>query len=244
MKQTLLSIISLFLLLQVNGQSPISISPANYQQTFTVDLEEAFLIQDPTITITNNTDSTISLRWERFVLDQPEGWQTQVCDPNECYFPQVNSNVDDGLGIDAPVVIGPGDSTKISLYILPNEIAGSGMFALDLAMVNQPDSILASPTFDLEVASVVTSTIDQMRNQEFVLYPNPTVDYFQVTNSEDIDRVAIYNLVGNKVKEYRAAPGAYYDLFNLPNGLYLVTLINDDLGAIKTMRLGKRTFRP
>ncbi|MEM6376897.1 MAG: T9SS type A sorting domain-containing protein [Bacteroidota bacterium] len=244
MKQTLPIFILLFFTTVLWGQSPISVSPTTYQGILTVDLTKDLLLQDPTVTITNTTDSVLALRWERFELNRPDAWETQVCDPNECYFPIVSSNVDTVLGLDAPMIIQPNSSANISIYVNPNKTSGTGTFALDFALVSQPDSIIGTANFEVEVANLVVNTLDAIRQQEVRVYPNPAIDYFQLTETENIDRVAIVNLVGRQVGAFRVFPGARYDVNYLPDGMYLVSLINDDYGVVKTMRLGKRALRP
>jgi hypothetical protein len=244
MKQILHLFLLLLLATGLQAQDMITVTPTRYQQTFTVDLKTTFLIQEPTVTVTNNTDSVLSLRWERFELDKPTAWETQVCDPNECYFPIVTSNVDTTLGIDAPMVLQPNSSEKISIYINPNEVSGTGAFALDFTLANQPDNIIATADFEVEVASVVVNTLQSIRQQTIRVYPNPSTDYFQLTDSEHVDRVVLINLVGRQVGAFRAYPGARYDVNYLPDGMYLVSLINNDYGVVKTIRLGKRSLRP
>lgn len=244
MKQTLPIFIFLFFTTVLFGQSPITVSPTTYQGVLMVDLTKDHLLQDPTVTITNNTDSVIALRWERFELDRPDAWETQICDPNECYFPIVGSNVDTVLALNAPMLIQANSSEKISVYVNPNKISGTGTFALDFALVSQPDSIIGTANFEVEVTSLVVNTLDLLRQQDIRVYPNPSIDYFQLTDTENIDRVSIINLVGRQVGAFRVYPGARYDVHYLPDGMYLVSLINDDYGVVKTMRLGKRALRP
>lgn len=244
MKQTLPIFILIFFTTVLFGQSPITISPTTYQGVLMVDLSKEHLLQEPTVTITNNTDSVIALRWQRTELERPDIWETQVCDPNECYVALVGSNVDTVLGIDEPMLIPANGSANISVYVNPMKTSGSGTFRLDFALVNQPDSIIGSARFEVEVADLVVNTLDILRQQEVQVYPNPTVDFFQLTETAQVDRVAVVNLIGRQVGAFRAFPGARYDVSYLPDGLYLVSLINDQHGVVKTMRLGKRALRP
>jgi len=230
--------------LGLRAQSPLQIEPEDYQGAFMVDLSQTVLVQDPTVQITNTTDSTLHLRWQLYNLDMPQGWASQVCDPNECYLPIVRSNIDDELGIAAPVVLEPDSSANISIYILPNEVIGTGRFALDFSLANAPSVVLDMASFTVEITSTVVSTYRSLRQQDIRVYPNPTADYFELTNSAGVDQIVVYNLVGRRVGDFRAYPGRQYDLSHLPGGTYLVTLLNEEIGTIRTLRLIKRTFRP
>lgn len=244
MKQTLPIFILLFFATTLIGQSLITVSPGTYQGVLRVDLSKELLLQEPTVTLTNNTDTAIAIRWERFELERPAEWETQVCDPNDCYVPIVNSNIDSLLGLNAPMLIPANDSVKISVYVNPMNTSGTGKFVLDFALANQPDSIIETANFEVEVTSLVVNTLEKIRQQDIRIYPNPATDYFQLTQTENIDRVSIVNLIGRQVGAFRVYPGARYDVNYLPDGMYLVSLINDDYGVVKTMRLGKRGLRP
>ena len=41
--------------------------------------------------ITNNTNDTLNLRWERIGNERPEGWETAICDVNLCYLPNTTT---------------------------------------------------------------------------------------------------------------------------------------------------------
>lgn len=245
MKHILLSFLS-FLVLSVKicAQSPVQIEPVEYKAAFAVDLQQTPLLQDPTVVLTNNSDSTLSLRWELFNLDKPSAWESQVCDPNECYLPIVRSNIDADLGINAPVVLPPDSSIKISIYIMPNETIGTGKFALDFSLASDPGTVIDMATFEVEITSSVVNTYESIRQKDIRVYPNPATDYFELTNSEAIDRVVVFNLVGRKVAMFLAYPGKQFDIASLPSGTYMVALVNEKIGTIRTMRLVKRSFRP
>lgn len=245
MKHILLPLLSIFVFTAgLSAQSPIQIEPADYQGAFAVNLEQTPLLQDPTVVITNTTDSTLFLRWELFNLDKPTSWESQVCDPNECYLPIVRSNIDHSLGIDAPIVLEPDSSARISIYIMPNETIGTGKFALDFSLASDPGTMIDMATFEVEITSSVVNTREVIRQQDIRVYPNPTTDYFELTNSEAVDRVVLFNLVGRQVGAFPAYPGRQYEIANLPSGTYMVALINEEVGTIRTMRLVKRSFRP
>lgn len=245
MKHTLLSLLFCFVFgIGLLAQSPVQIEPADYKGAFAVDLQQTVLLQDPTVVITNTSDTTLSLRWELFNLDKPSAWESQVCDPNECYLPIVRSNIDAGLGLDAPVVLEPDSSVNISIYIMPNETIGTGRFALDFSLASDPATVIDMATFEVEITSSVVNTYESIRRQDIRVFPNPATDYFELMNSEAVDRVVLYNLVGHQVGTFLAYPGKQYDVANLPSGTYMVALINEDFGTFRTMRLVKRSFRP
>lgn len=76
------------------------------------------------------------------------------------------------------------------------------------------------------------------------VFPNPTSDYFELSSNELVDQLVVYNLLGRRVRTYDAVNGTKYYLNDLPSGLYLISLLNEKEGIIKTMRLSKLTLHP
>lgn len=73
------------------------------------------------------------------------------------------------------------------------------------------------------------------------VYPNPATDYISIDdNNDQIVQVAIYNLVGKKVKEFEYVRGEHYYVADLPKGMYLVQLIDRNQHVIKTQKVDKR----
>ena len=76
------------------------------------------------------------------------------------------------------------------------------------------------------------------------LFPNPASESFSVTEAENIDRIILYNMTGRQVRTFEGCNDNPHYIGDLPNGLYLVTLFNDQSGVVKTLRLMKRSVRP
>ncbi len=78
------------------------------------------------------------------------------------------------------------------------------------------------------------------------LFPNPAVDFFSVANEKNtvINRIVVMNMTGRQVKQYDGDDAGSYYVGDLPDGLYLISLVNNQEGVIKTLRLFKRSLRP
>ncbi|MFN7117169.1 MAG: T9SS type A sorting domain-containing protein [Saprospiraceae bacterium] len=194
--------------------------------------------------VTNLTKQEIRLRWTRVVIDQPLDWETQVCDNNACYIPRVSTNIDAAVGFSQPVVLKPDSSFNLGLYIVPNGVAGRGSFQLVLALASSPNTPIDTVTFNTSVNQATTSTQD-VAVSDIRVFPNPASDYFELTNDQSVERLMVYNLLGREVRSFRTQGiGQQYSLQGLPDGLYLIALVNDRKEVIKTVRLNKRSFRP
>lgn len=72
------------------------------------------------------------------------------------------------------------------------------------------------------------------------VYPNPTSDFFGISNSTEVAQLTIFNLVGKEMKSFKAEAGIKYSVSDLPNGMYLIQMTDHKKKVINTQRLHKR----
>lgn len=241
MKQTLLLVIISLVTFSLNAQV-LTIEPIPVEETFNVDLSNEILDLEMHATVTNNTDEEIQLKWVREVIDKPAAWRSQVCDNNTCYVEQVSTNYDPDNGVDEPVILGAGQSFELIFHVLPNQAAGVGEFRVAFFLIEDLETLLETAVF-MPTVSGVTSTTD-IQKPRIKAFPNPAQDYLELTSNNVVDEIVMYNVVGRQVKTFQAQNGRKYDIADLPDGLYLVSLLSDKTGMIKTFRLSKRSIRP
>ncbi len=247
MKKTLLAsfLFILFLPLFSTAQDTLlKVSTTILEEEFMVDLSDLTLRLELKIDVINNSTDTLKLKWERFVLNQPENWETQGCDNNRCWLPFVNTNYNESAQILEPFILPPDSNFVFTLYLLPNGQAGNADYMLDFSLINNPDSILASIDLAATVSSSSTSTFSQKELENIYVFPNPVVNSFRITNDQDIDQVVVRNILGRRIRTFTAYPGASYSVFDLPQGIYLVSLLDQTGQSVKTMRVSKYRFRP
>ena len=190
--------------------------------------------------ITNLTSDTLFMRWERILNDKPDSWATAVCDINLCYLSHVSTkdfiltpNFTDG---DMIVHAYPGmEPGGISMYG-----AEPGEATVKIKITNLSD---ASDTLIVEYNFTVTGspilTISDVELEALKIYPNPASDYFRLTQTQEIQELVVYNILGRKVAAFAVNNGKSYDISNLPVGVYLVGMIDRDQETVKTIRLQK-----
>jgi len=72
------------------------------------------------------------------------------------------------------------------------------------------------------------------------VYPNPTAEYISVRDNNDVvGYLAVYNIVGRKVKEFEYTKGDQYSLLDLPKGMYLVQIQDRNRQIITTQKVDK-----
>lgn len=73
------------------------------------------------------------------------------------------------------------------------------------------------------------------------VYPNPTTEYISVNDNNDVvGYVAVFNLVGKKIKEFDFVKGESFYVADLPKGMYLVQIQNKSRQVVKTQKVDKR----
>lgn len=239
-------LLSLFLILTATfvQAQVIKIEPTTVTKAFTnQNLSDPTLQLQTYAKVTNLTNQEIRLKWTRVIIDQPIDWDTQVCDNNLCYLPLVSSNIDAAIGLNQPVIIKRDTSFEIGLYVVPNGVPGKGKFQLVFALESSPNTPIDTITFDISV-NQTTSTRD-IAKSDIRVFPNPAFDYFELTEGTDVEQIIVYNLLGREVRSFRSiGNGQQYNLNGLPDGLYLLSLLDNRRGIVKTVRLNKRSFRP
>ncbi|MFN8337653.1 MAG: T9SS type A sorting domain-containing protein [Saprospiraceae bacterium] len=76
-------------------------------------------------------------------------------------------------------------------------------------------------------------------SEDIKVYPNPTVDYFQITNGLNIRKVVVYNMFGKEVKSYFHYNNAQHEVSDLKSGMYIVKLLDERNKVIKSIKLHK-----
>jgi hypothetical protein len=247
MKHVLLILGHLLLIniLWVEAQPMLSITPNPAEQTFQVDLNDLNLDLEVYAEVKNTGSDTLHLLWTRYEMNVPQDWYTQVCDVIACYNPDVSTNYDPEHNYTEPVILLPDSSFTLIFHVLPNGTAGTGVYDLDFSMLEDPDNVFETVVFRPTVENNTTTSLSpELAVRQIRLFPNPATEYIELTNSESVDQLAVYNILGRQVRKFNVVDGKRYYLTGLPNGMYLVSLVNNQKGILRTMRLSKRSFRP
>ncbi len=188
--------------------------------------------------ITNNTSDTIYMKWERIVNDKPECWETAVCDVDLCYYFTINSvefelppNLEDGeMLVHAYTGGAPGETPTI----------GEAEVVVRLSNLNDPaDTLILEYYFTVTGSGSCVTSVSSAERETLKIYPNPTADYFHLTETQEIQQLVIYNILGNRVRTFDVNGNQNYNIDDLPNGVYLVGMIDREYETLKTVMLQK-----
>ena len=85
----------------------------------------------------------------------------------------------------------------------------------------------------------VLSSDDFMTENNIVIYPNPSNGIFNIASQEE-SLVTVYDMIGKKLLSIKVSIGSSnLDLSNYANGIYLLTVTNQN-GGLKTFKLIKK----
>lgn len=253
MKRLLLSsLLALLLVGFAQAQASITVSPEVVDATFSaVDLSQ-YQDLEVHISVTNTSTETVHLKWTREVpAGCPAGWKTQVCDNITCYPSGVSSNVDPNIQLNEPFVLAPGETySNFLLHVIPgtNGLPGCCQPKIHFSTVENPDVILATVTYNVSINTVdcgFTYTNEEISALAALrAYPNPSTGTFSISDNPLVKQVVVYNILGKKVRAFQHRSGNQYDIAMVPDGLYLVSMVDAKGETLKTVRLAKRDLRP
>ncbi|MEM1319879.1 MAG: T9SS type A sorting domain-containing protein [Bacteroidota bacterium] len=183
--------------------------------------------------VRNNEGETLRLRWRRIEVDMPPQWSTWVCDKNLCYGPAISETPDN-----FPMEIEAGGSGTMDIHINPNETVGNGLVKIEISLFDDASVILDTATYAFD--ALLTSTTELTVPRSVKVFPNPTTNYIMLSDVRGIDEMVVYNLMGREVRSFQAVEGRRYSVADLPNGIYLLSLVGEETGIIKTLRLNKK----
>ena len=195
MKQRL-SLIFSFLLLAAFAMAQ-SMSLSDSPVSGTANLDDMSTNPDDVeahTTITNNTNQTITLRWERVTNDTPDGWNTAVCDLNQCYFHTVSEQ---------EFEMQPNESGELIVHAYPgggpgqldSALPGNGTVELKIVNVDDETDFIMG-VFNFTVTGEAIVSISDLEKAAISLYPNPTTDFFRLEGSEHVSNLVVYNILG------------------------------------------------
>ncbi len=139
-----------------------------------------------------------------------------------------NSFTGKGLTVKENKIYSTGSAVPTKIYEIDpiNEtysILGESSIATGWDIVTDENSIFIS---NLEGGEVIMYNFDELSITELellktIIYPNPTNDYIQLKNSENIQNIELYDLNGKLAKKVKVQNNKF-DIRNLKSGIYLL----------------------
>lgn len=163
----------------------------------------------------NNSSGTLATRWEKEIIILPKQWSIpQICDNNLCYGPAVFSktvNLDAGQKSLLKIVAQPNSQDSCALIKMTIRIDGTN------EILDQAYYYYISRGCEFNVASSKTLRLENLN-----VYPNPSSDYIQLSNTKLIKELKIYNASGNILDQYYNYNKGLIDVKRYSNGNYYI----------------------
>lgn len=213
-----------------------------------VDLTDAFTSGKMHSDLYNNTSGEVELRWEITQVNGPTEWQAQLCVNNEsggCFSWDVLSNSAAALPNPIPLTIAANDHSIFDLGVRPKSVAGCGTYEIKVTPMNDTTDVLVTGAYnfrfnvDANCVALVSAT-NNFDKSSVKIFPNPTTDYFTITDNSYVKSIQVFNIVGKQMAMTNFQNGDAINISNFPNGLYLVRMLDKDGDVLTTTRLTKR----
>lgn len=233
MKHFTLSLLAILFTTVLFGQGivydPIEVTAEGNKDDFSIDGK--FDVQNPNAT-------AVSFIWELERNDVPSEWVFTICDKNLCYAPgneACPTDRDEAVNhIDANDAV----TGAYKVTLSPKGVPYDGYVTFKAFERGNPSNVLGNLRINFNVG--MTSSTFDLNQSDIVVYPNPTADYFQIKNEEDISSLTMYNIVGKEIMTYNHVEGRIYDISDLEVGMYLVRFFDNEGNAIKASRITKK----
>ncbi len=210
------------------AQAPSIVAEPGNVITIAVDASLADVGADSKVTNTSNT--TKKFKWERTIPCNAPQWSSTVCDKNTCWGPNISSKT---------FSLNAGESGILLLHISPENKKGSAVF--NIKVTDLADSTNTTTIKYIFNSDCTVGTHDV--NNEIAslsLSPNPATEFIKITPTELVKHIEIYNLLGRKVRSFDYEEGKQYWINDLNQGMYLVSLSNEQYKPLKTIKLYKK----
>lgn len=229
MKYILLVTLFSLQILRGYAQSTITITPQVQNVNVNVDSPE---IRAKTI-IRNTSNVTKKFTWTRSILSLTTGWATNVCDNQGCWIASVSTAPEQ-------IELAPNGTSNMDVYINPNKKMGAATIEIKVVEIgNEANTVTGRYLFSTTTRTrEATAGVSNVR-----IYPNPTTEYFQISEDEGIDKVVIYNIIGRQMRTYKASENTKYYVNDLPEGLYIIRLLSSNGSTVKTIRLSRSRLK-
>lgn len=224
----LTSFLSVFAFSQVEIELEIIDSTTNLTN---IDLSTNAIDETILINVSNVGSEDASLKW--LVTPSTEScianWDFYVCDNNNCYVPEVTSNVDPILGINIPFLIEQDSSVEFQLHVVPNMTPGCCDVNLSFFNTNTPDVLLNSIEVPIQIndpeCTFISVGLNAPLATQIIAYPNPTADKLFFPSLEEGRPVLIYNSIGRLVSKANTDASGSIQLQYLNPGIYFIWIM-------------------
>jgi hypothetical protein len=175
-------------------------------------------------------DTTYTVYWKMEFTNVQDDWQIQLCDLFTCYDYNAKQSSPSN-----PNIMGQGNHV-FEIGFFPKGDDGTGRVMLKLYGDKNFTQLIREIPINLYAC---TTSAKDISVSAIKVYPNPASEYFQISNSSQVNKIIIYNVLGKEIKTLFHYNNANHDISELKKGIYMVRLLDSKNKVIKTVRLSK-----
>jgi hypothetical protein len=173
-----------------------------------------------------NFDRTFT--WERIVVNMPNIWISQVCDPIACWAPS-KSDGDFTLKANAT---GP-----MIVDVYPEATAGTAYIKIKIIEKGNPTAI----TYGRYRFSMLSTVgVAETEATKLLVFPNPTADYFVLQGAAPLTTVDVLSVTGQVLRTFPYVENEIYEIQDLAAGTYFLNLNGENNKRLATKRIVKQ----
>ncbi len=225
MKQTLLFI---FTFLAISVQAQLSYGPDDL--SYTGPNNE---VGYNAFKVINDTQETVNFFWTIERGDSPNPWEFSICDNNLCYAFGVETCPSSKVNILERSAVAEGFKVQLK----PNGASGVAEVVMKLYSEADPNVVYLEIPMMFNIGT--TSTID-INVEDITLYPNPTSDFFQIRNDDNVKHISLHSILGKRVFDMDHQTDKAYNISDLGRGIFMVRMYDKNGDVVKVLRLSKR----
>lgn len=253
MKQSLLVLLLALCSCCFAQRNTLRVEPANVGKDVVLEEIEKGYQDVTTVTVTNTGDQTIQVVSQQVVIGKPRAWRYGTFNRRSQSSAYTITPANQGNG--QPVSLRPGASASFQVVLEPAGVAGDGRVEVRFLNGSASGKQIGKATVTTEITQRNASAAGGQNGggnfssrpvpTSVNLFPNPARERFfvEAPPGTTIGRVEISNALGNRLRKYDRKDGKQgYDIDNLPDGLYLISIYDDKGKKLKTLRLLHRQF--
>ncbi|MBP6810747.1 MAG: T9SS type A sorting domain-containing protein [Saprospiraceae bacterium] len=124
--------------------------------------------------ITNNSGSSVTIRWTRVLEQVPQDWSYAFCDKNVCWFGGVSSKTFE---------LASGETGPLKPIFYPNEIVGTGVMRI-YYISETPGIVWADTAVYVAVATGQVSTVEAVLVRDVAVFPSPASHVLNIVTAD------------------------------------------------------------
>lgn len=201
---------------ELSAQSGFVYNPENIEAIIGTDeIEPVYKL---TGSLANTASETLEIDWKIIDLDLPSQWAKQVLIDNFEYVPFINeSHSPTALEMNAPDI-------RFDIWVYPDNQSGCGTLKVVFSE-HTTGTVLDTVAYLLSIndVSCVTTNTTSALEESIHVFPNPTNGLLQITNSEAIRELSLYDLSGNVLLSQKTSTQEV-DMRHLSAGMYILKI--------------------